>query len=121
MYRIDGGGIPFTQALGMVASSIEIRAVRNVLLHLDVSSAEGGRLVPALRSLSDRAHQEWKLGVETRVRRLENLVVFPVFISVMGLMLLTAAVPIVPLVEFAKSLSAENLNSSEASKVQVIR
>lgn len=121
VYRIAAGGIPFSQALEMVASSIEIRAVRHVLLHLDVSSAEGGRLVPALRSLSDHAHQEWKLGVETRVRRLENLVVFPVFISVMGLMLLTAAVPIVPLVEFAKSLSAENLNSAEASKEQVIR
>ena len=104
-YDLSASGLPFASSLEAVANALESRPVRHVLLHLDISGGEGGRLGPAIRGLSDHCHSEWRLSVETRVRRLENLVVFPVFLSVMGLLLLTAAVPIVPLVEFAKSLN----------------
>lgn len=44
------------------------------------------------------------MQVETRVKRLENLVVFPVFLAVMGLLLLTSAVPLVPVIDFMTSM-----------------
>ena len=48
------------------------------------------------------------MQVETRVRKLENIVVFPVFMAVMGLLLLTSAVPLVPVFEFMSSLNKTN-------------
>ena len=104
VYAMAAHGMPFGQALELVADSVDIKALRHVLLHLDVSSAEGGALSPSLRSLSDHTHTEWKLSVESRVKRLETSVVFPVFLSVMGLMMLTAAVPLVPVLDFFSSL-----------------
>ena len=46
---------------------------------------------------------------ENRVRRLENLVVFPVFVSVIGLMCLTAAVPLVPVLKLKESLQRHSV------------
>lgn len=108
VYELSSSGLPFAQSLELVASSIESNALRHVLLHLDVSSTEGGALIPSLRSLADHAGREWKLGVEARVKRLENIVVFPVFASVLGLMLLVVAVPIVPVIDFFSGLQKES-------------
>lgn len=109
VYDLCSHGMPFEQALERVAYATEIRGFRHVLLHLDVSSNEGGELIPSLRSLSKHAHTEWKLSVETRVRRLENFVVFPVFASVIGLILISAAVPIVPVFEFRDKINANKM------------
>lgn len=104
VYQLSAFGLPFNKALEIVADATEIRIFRHVLMHLDISNAEGGELIPSLRGLSDHAHQEWKMGVETRVKRLENFVVFPVFAAVMGLMLLIGAVPLVPLLDLRETM-----------------
>jgi|GEM_PF-4601396 len=104
VYQLCAHGMPFSQALETVAQRIELKTLRHVLLHLDISGTEGGELIPSLRSLSDHTHTEWRLSVETRVKRLENLVVFPVFAAVLGLILLTSAVPLVPVLKFRESL-----------------
>ncbi len=104
VYQLSARGMPFGRALETVADASPQRIVRHVMLHLDITGSEGGELIPSLRSLSDHAHTEWKLGVEHRVRRLENLVVFPVFAAVIGLMILTAAVPAVPLLDLKDML-----------------
>ncbi len=105
VYELSSHGMPFSQALEVVADACEMKVLRHVLLHLEISGTEGGELVPSLRALSDYTHTEWKLSVEARVKRLENLVVFPVFASVLGLMLLTVAVPIVPVLQFREMLN----------------
>lgn len=104
VYQLSSHGTPLTQALETVAERVPQRIVRHVMLHIDLSGNEGGELIPSLRSLSEYAHNEWRLSVEQRVKRLENLVVFPVFASVMGLMLLIAAVPMVPLLDLKELL-----------------
>ncbi len=104
VYRLSAHGMPFGNALELVAESSTHRIIRHVLLHLDISGSEGGELIPSLRALSDHAHTEWRLAVEQRVKRLENLVVFPVFASVLGLMCVTAAVPMVPLLDLKDAL-----------------
>ena len=106
VYELSARGVPFGGALQLVADSCDQRIIRHVFLHLDISGNEGGELIPSLRSLSSHAHIEWKLSVEQRVKRLENLVVFPVFVSVIGLVLLTAAVPLVPLVNLRETLKS---------------
>ena len=107
VYQFSAHGMPFQQSLETVAESTEHRIVRHVMLHLDISGNEGGELVPSLRNLSDHAHTEWRLSVEQRVKRLENLVVFPVFAAVIGLMCLTAAVPMVPILNLKDSLDKQ--------------
>jgi Flp pilus assembly protein TadB len=106
VYELSSHGMPFEQALEMVADASNLKILRHVLLHLDISGSEGGELVPSLRSLSDHTHIEWKLSVETRVKQLENFVVFPVFASVLGLMLLTSSVPAIPLLKFREAMQA---------------
>ncbi|MCB0360396.1 MAG: type II secretion system F family protein, partial [Bdellovibrionales bacterium] len=69
-YRLSSAGMIFSEALCEVADAISVREVRHVLLHLDISGAEGGELIPSLRSLGDFAYGEWKQGVEARIRRL---------------------------------------------------
>lgn len=115
-HSLAASGIPFGQALSIVSDSVPQRTLKHVLLHLDISGTEGGELVPALRNLSEYVHNEWKLSVETRVKRLENLVVFPVFASVMGLLVLTSAVPLVPVLEFMDTLSAKQPQAVSALK-----
>lgn len=110
VYDFSSNGMEFTQALELVAHASPVGVFRHALLHLDLSGSEGGEIIPSLRSLSDHTHKEWKLSVEQRVRRLENLVVFPVFVSVIGLLLLTAAVPLVPVMQLRESLKASKLN-----------
>ncbi len=105
VYQLASHGVPISQALAMVANSSDQRILRHVLLHLDISGTEGGELIPSLRSLSGYAHTEWKLSVEHRVRRLENFVVFPVFVSVIGLMFLTAAVPLIPVLKLRDTIT----------------
>lgn len=117
VYQLSASGMPFTQALETVAEVTPQRIVRHVLLHLDISGTEGGELIPSLRNLSDHAHMEWKLSVEQRVRRLENLVVFPVFASVLGLMVLTAAVPVVPLLDLKDILDNRPVLGTQGSQL----
>lgn len=105
VYELAASGLPLGQALERVGNEVSLGVLRHVLLHLDISGSEGGELVPSLRSLSDHAHTEWRLSVEQRVKRLENLVVFPVFASVIGLMLLTAAVPLVPMLKLKENIT----------------
>lgn len=113
VYEYSLYGMPLAQALETVTEQTDIRPLRHVLLHLDVSGSEGGALGPSLRSLSEYAHTEWRLSVEQRVKRLENLVVFPVFVAVIGLMFLTAAVPLVPVLELRDILrSRSNVTAS---------
>lgn len=116
VYEFAAHGVPFGQALEMVADAVEIKPLRHVLLHLDISGNEGGELIPSLRGLSEHAHLEWKLSVEQRVKRLENFVVFPVFASVLGLMLLTAAVPIVPVIKFTEQLKTQAAQTTAKSR-----
>jgi len=112
VYQLSAKGMPLSQALETVAEVSNIKVLRHVLLHLDISGTEGGELVPALRSLSHHAHTEWKLSVQQRVKKLENYVVFPVFVAVIGLMLLTAAVPLVSVLEMQDSLTSPNLTQT---------
>ena len=103
--ELTASGTRFGTALEEASLAIQLKPLQHTLLHLDISNSEGGRLIPSLRSLSRHAYAEWKISVETRVRRLENLVVFPVFTSVIGLLLLTAAVPLVSVLDFSRSLA----------------
>jgi len=119
VYELSSHGMPFSQALELVATAADLKILRHVLLHLDISASEGGELVPALRNLSDHALAEWKVSVTTRVRRLENLVVFPVFASVIGLMLLIAAVPIIPVLKFRESMKSGRLVSTPVAETPV--
>jgi type II secretory pathway component PulF len=112
LHRITDSGVPFSDALREVATHCDHPIQKHVLLHLHVASSEGGALASALRNLSDYAHLEWKLAIERRVRKLENTVVFPVFVGVLGLLLLSAAAPIVPLLELRDNLGSNNLQSS---------
>jgi len=106
-YRLAAYGMPISEAFEQVAKIAPFPVLRQVLLHLDISSSVGGELLHSLRTLSEQVHREWKLAVETRVKRLENFVVFPVFVSVMGLMLLASAVPMVPILEFMSSMNSK--------------
>lgn len=110
-YSLAVCGMPVGQAFETVSRATDCVPLKQVLIHLDVSSGVGGELLTSLRALSEQVHKEWKLSVETRVKRLENLVVFPVFMAVMGLLLLTAAVPIVPVLDFMGSLNQGNAKS----------
>ncbi len=105
IYNLSLRGLPFSEAVELIADTTENKVLRHTLLHLDASQSGGGELVPALKSLANHSHSEWKLDSEARVKRLENLVVFPVFVSVIGLMLLSASVPLVPVFEFNRSLA----------------
>lgn len=118
VYELTSHGMPFTQSLELVSEASELKVLRHVLLHLDISGSEGGELVPSLRSLSDHSHGEWKLSVEQRVKRLENLVVFPVFTAVIGLMFLTAAVPLIPVMKFRDNLQSGRTTTSIATETQ---
>jgi len=109
VYDLSANGMPFSDALEYVSALCPHRALRHVLLHLDIAGNQGGELIPSLRGLSSYAHSEWKLAVETRVKRLENLSVFPVFMAVIGLILLTAAVPLVPVFELRDSIKANQV------------
>ncbi|MCC6952521.1 MAG: type II secretion system F family protein [Deltaproteobacteria bacterium] len=113
VYARVASGIPLSEAVRSVALRAAHPAIRHVLLHLDVAGSEGGKLGDALRSLSDYAHAEWKLWVEERVRRLENLAVFPVFASVLGLMLVIGAVPLAKVHNIRGALAAGGTPSAE--------
>lgn len=112
VYNLASGGIPVSEAFQIVANNCPFPPIKNVLLHLDVSSSVGGELVSALQSLATQVHSEWKLEVENRVKRLENMVVFPVFAAVLGMMLVTAAVPLVPILDFMDSLKSKSSTST---------
>ena len=118
VYELASHGIPLGQALEMVSEATDLKVLRHVLLHLDITGTEGGELVPVLRSLSEHAHTEWRLSVEYRVKRLENLVVFPVFTAVIGLMLLTAAVPLVPVLKVRDTLSSREVLTPQPSGLE---
>lgn len=107
VYQLSVQGLPLEQSLEIVASHLPVRTLRHVMLHLDISANIGGELVPSLRNLSDHSHNDWRLSVEQRVRRLENLVVFPVFTAVLGMIALTAAVPLVPLLNLEQTLQSK--------------
>ncbi len=110
-YQLAASGIPVSKAFEHVAKATVFNPIKHVFLHLEVSSSVGGELLASLRSLSEQIGNEWKISVETRVKRLENLVVFPVFLSVIGLMLLTAAVPLVPVLDFMSTLKTDSVGN----------
>ena len=102
VYRLSSAGFTFSEAVKQVSENTKFSVLRHCLIHLDCSQTEGGKLIPSLINLANYSHSEWKLNSESKVRRLENLVVFPVFTAVIGLMLLVSAAPLVPLFEFGK-------------------
>lgn len=102
VYRLSSAGFTFSDAVKQVSANTDFGVLRHCLIHLDCSQSEGGKLIPSLINLANYSHSEWKLNSEAKVRRLENLVVFPVFTAVIGLMLLVSAAPLVPLFEFGK-------------------
>jgi type II secretory pathway component PulF len=106
-------GIPFEEALQVAADDCPYASLRHFFLHLDIGVNVGGKIGNSLRSLANHSHNEWKLSVEARVRKLENLVVFPVFGSVIGLVLLTAAVPLISLLDLKDRLDATQGISDE--------
>ncbi len=118
VYGLTAAGMPFSEALKTVADRVEIPALRHTLLHLDITGSEGGELIPAMRSLSDHGHSEWKLSVENRLRRLENLVVFPVFAAVLGLMCLAVAVPVVPVLDFFAAAQQNKQSTAMVNNLQ---
>lgn len=115
VYNLTLAGLPMSEAFAKVAKEAPFPPIKNLLLHLDVSSSVGGELIFALQSLAEQVHKEWKFAVETRVRKLENLVVFPVFAAVMGMMLMTAAVPLVPIMEFMNGISKTPVTAIDRS------
>jgi pilus assembly protein TadC len=115
IYKLTSAGIPFGRALELVSEKLNNRTLQHVMLHLELSGVEGGELIPSLRSLSEHVHKEWQLSVEERVKRLENLVVFPVFVSVIGLVLLTAAVPLTSVLGLREKLQTSRGGISEMS------
>lgn len=104
VYELVASGMTFQEALRLVAANSPYDVISQTILHLDLTGNEGGELSSALDNLTDHTQLKWKLSVESRVRRLENLVVFPVFMSVLGLLLLVSAGPVVPIVEFMDGL-----------------
>lgn len=112
VYELSARGMPLGQSLELVADSCDYRVLRHVFMHLDISGNEGGELIPSLRNLSSHSHLEWRLSVEHRVKRLENLVVFPVFASVMGLILLTASVPLVSVLNLRDTMEKQRQSTS---------
>lgn len=98
-------GLQLRDAVSVVAAQCPYPSLRHFLLHLEAAVAEGAELTSALRNLSDAAHTEWQVALEGVVRTLESAVVFPVFLSVLGLLFLVAAVPLVPIVEFSKTMN----------------
>ncbi len=117
VYALTLAGLPMSDAFAKVAKETPFSPIKSLLLHLDVSSSVGGELIFALQSLAEQVHKEWKLAVETRVRKLENLVVFPVFAAVMGMMLMTAAVPLVPIMEFMNGIGKNSANVLKTNTV----
>lgn len=109
IYEQSANNMTLSQALTNSADSIDNKTLKHILLHLDISGNEGGALAPSLKSLSDHSYLSWKLSVETRVKKLENLVIFPVFLAVIGLLTLTAAAPLKPVIDFM------NVNNSESN------
>jgi hypothetical protein len=97
-------GNTFSHALKLAAEEAHHPLERHVFYHLDTAVREGASMGTALRALADHAHSTWNHSVQMRVRRLENLVVFPVFFGVLGLLCLTAAVPLAPLLELRTKL-----------------
>ncbi|MCB0343611.1 MAG: type II secretion system F family protein [Bdellovibrionales bacterium] len=111
VYELSASGMSFGSALKEVSDALPHKVLRHVLMHLDISGNEGGELIPSLRSLGDHAHNEWRTSVESRVKRLENLVVFPVFVSIMGLLCLVAAAPLAPLLDVMTSLESQKVQA----------
>jgi Flp pilus assembly protein TadB len=116
VYDLSSQGMPFSQALETVSNACDTPVLRHVLLHLDISGSEGGELIPSLRNLSEHSTVEWRLSVKHRVKRLENFVVFPVFSAVLGLMLLTASVPLIPVLELGDKMKSNQLSSTNATE-----
>ncbi|HQH26843.1 MAG TPA: hypothetical protein PLP17_05550, partial [Oligoflexia bacterium] len=53
-----------------------------------------------------------------RLRRLENLVVFPVFAAVLGLMCLAVAVPVVPVLDFFAAAQQNKQSTAMVNNLQ---
>lgn len=94
---LSSQGVSVHDGLRSVNEHLAIAPFQHALVHLDIACNEGGKLSSSLRALGDASHQQWRLSVESRVRRLENYSVFPVFGAVVGLMALLASGPVVQL------------------------
>lgn len=104
-------GMLFESAIAEVAEQCPYPALRHFLLHLETAVSQGAELSSVLRNLSDHAHAEWQVTLEGAVRKLESAVVFPVFIAVFGLMMLVAAVPLVPIMELSRTMKPSTVTS----------
>lgn len=114
VYQRAERGETFESALADVAEHCPFHTLKHFFLHLETSMALGAELAHSLTQLSEHIHREWQVSLEGMVRRLESAVVFPVFFAVIGLLVLVAAVPIVPLLELSDNMK----QSQEASMLQ---
>lgn len=114
VYQRAERGETFESALADVAEHCPFHTLKHFFLHLETSIALGAELAHSLTQLSEHIHREWQVSLEGMVRRLESAVVFPVFFAVIGLLVLVAAVPIVPLLELSNNMK----QSQEASMLQ---
>ncbi|MCC6220225.1 MAG: type II secretion system F family protein [Deltaproteobacteria bacterium] len=117
VYQLTSHGLPFNQASKLVANACNQKVLRHVLLHLDISGSEGGEIIKSLQSLSDYAHAEWKQSVSVRIKRLENKVVFPIFASVLGLLVLAAAGPFASIADFKGEMEKRRADVSSAKSL----
>ncbi len=113
VYSLSSSGHTFSESINLVSAKCEHTVLKHTLLHLLSSQESGGELLPALKALADHAQQDWKVKNEIKIKQLENKVVFPVFVSVIGLMFMVAAVPLIPLFEIEDSFKPGSIASPE--------
>jgi len=117
IYSLSSSGHTFEEAIKHVSEDCEHQVLKHALLHILSSQESGGELLPSLKGLADHSQQEWKVRNEIKIKKLENAVVFPVFISVIGLMLMVAAVPLIPLLEMEQSFSPGSIGAANSNTV----
>ncbi len=113
VYSLSSSGHTFSESINIVSVKCEHTVLKHTLLHLLSSQESGGELLPALKALADHSQQDWKVKNEIKIKQLENKVVFPVFVSVIGLMLMVAAVPLIPLFELESNFKPGSITRPE--------
>ena len=83
------------EATSALAEVAPIAAIRHVFVQLDLGTGVGAPVTDVLSALNEYSAEEWRLCVESSIRRIEVAVVFPVFAAVFGFLLLVASGPIV--------------------------
>lgn len=106
--RESSAGVELSTALRGLAGLVPFSAARHVVFHLDLGLREGGSCARSLRALADYSHAEWQLAVTTRIRRLETLIVFPVFTAVLGLLMLISSGPLLTLLQSERPMFSQS-------------